>query len=243
MNKIACIITNYNMPERTDALAEFILKKYKKIVDLIVVDNASDLVPPSQYTTLFLKENIQSTGGWLRGLEEAKKLNPFAYWFIITSAEFIGKDCLNPMIKLLENNPNAVGVHPALSLDSSTPWKHLFTRGKPSRKTWYIDNISSLWRADWFDSVGGFDPDLKYAWGIDFDICWKARSQGKEIWITEPAGMKKLTNIGYAMKRMNMTMEMRSFLAGQNMTCVLAGKYGPFWHDKLTLEFVTHDLL
>ena len=56
------------MPERTDALCEHIREYVSWPYSLIVVDNGSDLVAPSQYTTLRLDTNIQTTGGWLAGL-------------------------------------------------------------------------------------------------------------------------------------------------------------------------------
>ena len=32
-----------------------------------------------------------------------------------------------------------------------------------------IDNIFSMYKAAWFDSIGWFDPQLRYAWGIDLE--------------------------------------------------------------------------
>jgi hypothetical protein len=157
------------MPERADALAGRILETVKWPYELFVIDNGSDLCLPAVNTNVFLSENVQTTGGWLAGLEEADKRgeNWLAYWFLITSAEFLYgiSDPLAPMAGLLEKDTEAVGVHPALTADSTTAWKHLISRnGKLSpRRTWMIDNIASLWRADWFDDNGRFDPALKYA--------------------------------------------------------------------------------
>ena len=135
LNRVAIIITNYNMPERTDALCAHIRERVLWPYSLIVVDNGSDLVPPSQYTTLKLDTNIQTTGGWLAGLEEADRLAALAgegflaYWFLITSAAFTGyADPLTPLVWALLRDENAVGVHPALTSDSTTAWGHLKAR-------------------------------------------------------------------------------------------------------------------
>ena len=139
------------------------------------------------------------------------------YWFLITSTEFVEGltgDPLTPMVQKLLDDPNAVGVHNALIPDYVGAWGHLVTRGgKGIRETWMIDNISSLYRADWFDSIGRFDPEMIYAWGIDLETCYIARKQGRTLWVCEDAPVRKTTNIGYAMERMNMSAEERGRLA------------------------------
>lgn len=244
-HRVAAIITNYNMPERTDALVKYIKRNVKMPVDVVVVDNGSDLVKPSKYTTVRLEKNVQTTGGWLAGLDSLDQ-QYFAYWFLITSTEFVYRqsfDPLMPMVAKLQNDDQAVGVHNALTYDSTTAWKHLLTRGGIGcRKTWMIDNISSLYRADWFDNIGRFNPDLIYGWGIDLETCFIARKQNRTLWICEDAKVKKVTDIGYAMGRMNMNAEERRIKARENMAGVLRLKYGPTWHELMFGEDVEASL-
>lgn len=235
MKRVAAVITNYNMPERTDALVEYIQAHVKSPLDVVVVDNGSDLTEPSKYTTVFLKENKQTTGGWLAGLRSLSRTY-FGYWFLITSAEFtvLSKDPLTPMVQKLKEDKGAVGVHNALTEDSTTAWKHLLTRGGTGcRRTWMIDNISSLYRAQWFDSIGMLDPRFTYGWGIDLETCYKARQQGRSLWICEDAKVKKVTDIGYAMERMNMGADDRRKLASDNMAEVMTLKHGDDWYYKM----------
>ena len=251
MNRVAIVITNYNMPERADALCRHIRDRVLWPYSLIVIDNGSDLVPPSQYTTLKLDTNIQTTGGWLAGLNEADRLAALAgekflaYWFLITSAAFIGyADPLTPLAWALVQNENAVGVHPALTENSTTAWGHLKHRnGGGLRKTWMIDNIASLYRADWLDSVGRFDPALAFAWGVDFETCWKARRDGRGLYVCEDVEVEKITNIGYDMGRMNMSAEERAIKAGVNMHTILEKRYGRDWNNRMRQEFVTNDMV
>lgn len=245
-NKVAIIITNYNMPERADALAEYIKRGSKTPYDLFLVDNGSNLKEPPVHTTHRLGINVQTTGGWLYGLECADRTGEdyFAYWFLITSAEFVGNvDPLTPLIDLLEKNPTAVGVHPALTNDSTTAWTHM-KRQKESgyRQTWMVDNIASLYRADWFNSIGRFDPKLVYAWGIDLETCWLARKQDRTIWICEDYTIKKVSDIGYSMNRMNMSSDDRQTKATENMNFILAYKYGDDWYKMLTEAYVTEEM-
>jgi hypothetical protein len=230
------------MPERTDALCEYIRDHVKAYpVDLCVVDNGSDLVEPSKYTTLHLKENVQTTGGWLAGLDSLDQ-DYLAYWFLITSTEFVADksfDPLAPMVEKLNSDPQAVGVHNALTVDSTTAWKHLITRGGDGcRQTWMIDNISSLYRADWFDEIGRFDERLVYAWGVDLETCYLARKQGRTLWVCEDAQVKKVTDIGYRMERMNMSAERRRELARENMVQILTKKHGPLGCHKVLNDYI-----
>jgi len=241
--RVAAFVVNYNMPERADALAIFINQHVEWPVDVYVIDNGSDLVGDALTTNIWLNENVQTTCGWLSGLEEAVDLTGrdyFAYWFLITSAEMIGdEDPLTPMAQLLWDDAQAVGVHPALTSDSTTAWKHLIDRGTGEpRQTWMIDNIASLYRAKWFDRIGRFDEELVYGWGIDLETCWKARAMGYTLWVDERALIRKTTDIGYTMGRMRMSAEERRALASRNMADVLRWKYGDEWNWKMREEFV-----
>lgn len=242
--KIAAVVTSYNMPERTDALANYIRENVRWPIDLFVVDNGSDLAEPAKSTNVWIKQNVQTTAGWLRGLEAADATGEkyLAYLFLITSTEFVGGDPITPMAYWLVDHPDAVGIHPALTPDSTTSWGHLYARGGDPRRTWMIDNICALYRADWFDRIGRFDPRMTYAWGIDLETCYIARVQKRTLWVDERVSAKKVTDIGYAMNRMGMTAEERRERAGYNMRSVLLQKYGPdFWH-KMTEERVTDEL-
>ena len=245
MNRVAVLIVNYNMPERADALCQYIGKHTHWPHDLIVIDNGSDITQQSAHTALRLETNVQTTNGWLMGLSYADALAAhiyhqpyFAYWFIITSASFpasFSGDPLTPMVTHLLRNEDAVAVHPALSDGSTTMWTHLIARGGDEpRRTWMVDNIASLYRADWFDAQGRFDAQLVYAHGIDLEMCYKARKQGKSLWVDERVRMEKITNIGYSMQRMNMTALQRAANAQANMNDVLIPRYGYDYWQRLT---------
>jgi hypothetical protein len=91
-SKVGIFIVNYNMFERADALYRQIASTVEWPHEIVLIDNGSDLVPPSKYTSLHLEKNVQTTRGWLAGLDFAKEHfgELFAYWFLITSAELVG---------------------------------------------------------------------------------------------------------------------------------------------------------
>lgn len=239
--RTAILIVNYNMPERADALAEAIAARVKVQHSTIVIDNGST-IQPAKNTTIRIRPNIQTTGGWLEGLRHIRGMGFTSYWFMITSAEFPQEDYdpLAPMLELLR--AGAVGVHPALTTDSTTSWEHLKDRGtgKP-RRTWMIDNIASLYDAAWFDAHP-FDPALLYAWGIDLETCWHARKERRALYVDERTKIKKVTNIGYTMDRMGMSARDREERAGANMSAVLSARYGANWWQRMNNEFVTEDM-
>jgi len=246
LKKTACIIPTFNMPERTDALAEYIDKNCQD-VEIIIVDNGSSFEHRSVHAKVLLADNVQTTHAWLMGMHYADALERkykgsfFAYWNIITSAEFTVEslDPLAPMVEFLSKSYDAVGVHPALTDDSTTSWNHMKSRDWLAygfRQTWMIDNIASLWRADWFNSIGRFDPRLTYAWGIDLETAYKARSAGKTLWICDEVKVKKVTDIGYKMGRMGMSAEERKERARFEMNEVFTEKYGPNWRSVMYVE-------
>lgn len=245
--KVAIFIVNYNMPERAEALYKNVKENSRWPIDIYLIDNGSDIKNIAKGTNVFIKRNVQTCRGWLEGLKAAQISNKqyFAYMFLITSANFISdEDPITPMVEFLIKNKKAVGIHPALTKESTTNWKHLITReGGSPRQTWMIDNIASLYRADWFDSIGWFDKELIYAWGIDLETCYLARKQGRTIWVDERVQVTKITNIAYKMKRMNMSADQRSKLAGQNMKDILSKRYGENYWELMTEKYVTKKML
>ena len=245
-DRVAVILTNYNMPERADALGDYLKRFAKWPYDFYCVDNASDIVEPSKYTNVQLTHNRQTTGGWLAGLDAADKSGKdyLAYVFTITSCDFPAwqkSDPIAPLAKHLLSHTNAVGIHPALTDDSTTDWVEMKTRnGRGARPIWHLDNLFAMYRADWFNSIGRFDPELTYAHGPDLETGWYARSQGRGLFIHEDVQIRKITNIGYTMDRMNMSARQRAENAMEEMQRVLGRKWGawPTCWERLISEYV-----
>lgn len=228
------------MPEATDALCSYIESHIEYPHKLIVVDNGSDLTRPSKWTTVRVSENVQTTAGWLMGLSFADyleikhKTKFFAYWILITSTSFLPNqgDILAPLAEFLQKNPKAAAISHALTEDSTTYWKQLYDTGthKP-RQTWMLDNISTVYRASWFNKIGRFDPKMYMAWGSDLETSYLARKQGKSLWVYDGINVKKTTDIGYKMNRMKMSALKRKLVATKNMVGVLEEKYGKRWRE------------
>jgi hypothetical protein len=247
LTRAAVIIPNYNMPERTEKIVRWLEKNEDPLsYDLYVVDNGSDLVAPAYGTNVSLPRNRQTTLGILAGLDAAKLSEKFyfAYWVIITSTEFPDgqEGMLTNMLDVMTRDARIAIMHPGLTDDSTTAWNHLKQHHGEIWNTWMVDNIAALYNAKWFDSIGWFDPLLTMAWGIDLETCYKARQQDKRIVVDGRYQVRKTTNIGYTMGRMNMSAEERTELAHAQMAAILEARYGPTWHDKMYEEGVTDAL-
>jgi len=249
MNRVAAIITNYNMPEATRRIYSDLRYSYSGTysVDVIVIDNASEYKYKYVNPTLRLPKNIQTTGGWLAGLMCSDILamswgEPyFAYIIIGTSIEIDADvDYITPMATWLETHPDAVGIMPALKVESDIEvWRHMLSNGGTEpRQVKGLDNLFTMWRADWFNEIGRFDPELIYGWGLAEETAWKARRDGRTMWIDERVRMVKHQDIGYKMDRMNMTAQERRLYGMQNVCSVMEKKYGEDWMDKLNKEYM-----
>jgi len=230
--RIAVILVNYNMLENTDKIVEKLKEVTKYPTDIIVVDNGSEIVKKSEYTTIALSKNVQTTNGWLMGLHYAdaisvnEKFEYFGYLFVITSTyiDNVNYDIIEKMVINLKND--IVGIHPALSKDSTTAHKHLYSKNQNIRGVKFIDNIFALYKADWFNSIGRFNPRLTYAWGIDVETGYLARKNGFKICIDDNIIVKKVTNIGYTMNRMSESAKEREINARSQMYYYFKEKYG-----------------
>lgn len=243
MDKTAIIICNYNMPECTDRLVEHILRTVHVPYNLIVVDNGSDLVEPSRHTTFNLPENKQTGGGFLAGLDYADSLDEHKYyWLLITSASFYKKDRRDPLemlISVMDDDSLTYAVQPSIRFGSEQAWSRWLEprEEKIPRRIWGVDYISTLFRAEYFNKIGRFRPELPMMYGTIGECNWKARKEGYHIYVHDGYTMKKHTDIGYKMNRMNMTSGERRDKAMRESNRVLIPIYGDEYQERFGYEY------
>ena len=95
------------------------------------------------------------------------------YWIWITTSEYIAEygDILTPIAQYMMEHPENVGIMPALTKDSMPKtWDQLYAKGKTPRKVNFLDNLATLWRAEFFESVGLFDPDELRGFGVELIV-------------------------------------------------------------------------
>jgi len=229
------------MPERTDALVEHIYDTVGLPYEMIVVDNGSDLVEPSQYTAVRLDKNAQTTRGFLAGLDYADQMdeNFFAYWLFITSAEFKNdpRDPLEILMNLMLKDKKTYAVSPAMTFNTSA-WEYwMKPRGTKPRRVYGVDYIAALINAEKLNAIGRFRKELTFMWGVQGECNMLARKNGWHIYVHDGYIMHKETNIGYKMDRMNMTAKDRSRLAGKERVEILEPIYGKDFGKKFRHKY------
>lgn len=248
MNKTAIILLNYNMPERADDAAANILARVEVPYELIVVDNGSDIMEPANSTTLRLSKNVQVSNGFRMGLAYAdaiaawERIEFFAYWFLITSLQFLPDESYDPLARLLKpmvDDPSVAFVVPTLTPETVTAWEHMKNRGgSGTRETWGTDfYLAGLVRAGWFNKIGRFNPALRYGWGVCSEVNWHTRKAGYSILLHEDVMIQKDTNIAYEMDRMGMSAKSRATLSSDEMNYILTQKWGEGALEKLGHEY------
>lgn len=244
MSRTGIVICNYNMPERTNALVDHIVDTVRLPYNLCVVDNGSDLTSMSKFTALHLYDNLQTTNGFMEGLGFLGALSHKYdyYWLIITSAAFIENDTRDPLqelVSVMESDPLAYAVQPSIIFDGDEAWSKMMSpRKNPMpRRVWGIDYISTLFRAEYFDQIGRYRKELTMMWGVPGECNWKARKNGWHIYVHDGYTMRKETNIGYKMNRMNMTAKKRRNLASAESDRILEPIYGKDYRERFGYEF------
>ena len=217
-NTTAIIICSYNMPEATDALVEHLHKFVNMPYDLYVVDNGSDLVEPSKYTTIHLEENVQMIPGFLAGFDiiDHLKIDYEYYWPMTTSCKFQSNNIEDPleiMLETFEEDPLAFEVHPAMDIDYGAWVEMMRPRKGGPRRVFGVEGICPIYRASMFDELGRWRKELTYGWGHGPELDYLARKRGWHIYIDDRYVMNKYTWVGYHMDRMNMTAKSMRFVS------------------------------
>ena len=244
--RVAVILTNYNMPERTNAIVDHLRFTVNYPIDYYIVDNGSDLVEPSKYTTVKLEKNTQVTGGFLAGVDAAVKSGKeyLAYWFMITSGKFIDTDWVDPLDYLIPTlkKPDTFVISPSVNFPKHCAWEQWMSPRENSsiRKIWGIDYICALMSAEKYHKLGGFRPELKYMWGVPGEMNYLARKNGWKIYVNDAYTIEKYTDIAYDMDRMNMSAEDRRFLAAENSDEILEPIYGEDYRERFRYDYTEH---
>ena len=246
IKKTAIIICSYNMPEYANSIVDHIRNTVEMPYDLYFIDNGSDIVAPSIYTTYHIKKNIQMIPGFLRGFELAKQSNKdyFAYWMITTSCRFDSLDNRDPLRIMLPlfDDEKVFAVQPSMIIDKGG-WKELLRpRGNEPRKVFGLENICPIFRAKHYNDLGGLNSRLTYGFGVGGELYWKARKENLYCYTHDGYVMYKDTTIGYEWKRMKMTYSERVERASKECKEFLVPFYGKDYDYRFNHEYITDDM-
>jgi glycosyltransferase involved in cell wall biosynthesis len=196
-NRIAIILVNYNMKEKTEKIIKHLEKTIKQPYDLITIENGSDEKEKIN-AVINLQNNIHITNSLLLGLNYADTLEInnnfkyFGYSIIDSNIEFIDEtDILSSLVSTMKSNIDIVAVSPSLTTDSNISWNMFkITENKEKEKVYFIQDHFSLYRASWFNKIGRYNKELKYGWGIDIETGYKAYKDNKIVLLDNKLQLK-----------------------------------------------------
>jgi GT2 family glycosyltransferase len=237
----AIILPVYNMGEAADDLVRFIRERVRESCDLYVIDNGSYMDIPATATHR-LEENRGAGGGWLYGIERAREVDRYEYyWLLTTSAAFdipnIHGDPLDSLLRHFDDAPHCVAVQPGWK--NTTRWTHKMQQWDRTCYQTPLMNPAAVWNATWWNGVGGFDPRLTYGCGSDMDLSYKARMDDKTFWVCADVPMILHEGIIYDLERSHMSLKEYLHSANRQMVEVLSDKYGEHWKEIL-LDGIEH---
>jgi GT2 family glycosyltransferase len=209
-SRLAIVILNHN---GAGFLAQFLpsVLAHSKNCRIIVADNAS-----TDHSLTLLEEQfpeverirLESNSGFAGGYNHALKQVDAAYYVLLNSDVEVTEGWLEPMLSLLENNPQIAACQPKIrSYHLPTHFEYAgaaggfidwlgypFCRGRIfdtleedlgqydiARPVFWATGACMLIRSEVFWQMGGFDEDF-FAHMEEIDLCWRINSWGLEVW-------------------------------------------------------------
>lgn len=211
MSHVAVVILNWNGKKHLEQFLPSVLKSTYPDLSIIIGDNGS-----SDDSVEFVKAsfpdveiittgvNLGFTGGYNRILEKVQA----DYFILLNSDVQVDPEWIDPMIALLEENPEIAACQPKIrSYNNPDFFEHAgaaggyldkfgypFCRGRilnclekdngqyddPCQIFWATGAALTIRRSDW-NEMKGFDTDF-FAHMEEIDLCWRLKRAGKQIW-------------------------------------------------------------
>ena len=214
MVKTAIVILNWNTKNHLETFLPFLVK-YSNLSDvkIIVADNAS-----TDDSIIFLKTNYPDIGlilldqnyGFAEGYNRALEQVQSEYYVILNSDIEVTENWLQPLIGLLETNPEIAVAMPKLkSYYNRNSFEYAgaaggyidkygypFCRGRifeymeedmgqydGCNEIFWATGACMVIKASIFHQMGGFDPYF-FAHQEEIDLCWRLQHKGYKIFCT-----------------------------------------------------------
>lgn len=208
---VALVILNWNTSHYLKRFLPFLLATTYGNKQVYVIDNNStdDSIPllQDQFPTvriLAMKTNKGFAGGYNFGLEQIDT----DYYLIVNSDIEVTPGFIEPLVQLLENNPDIGICQPKLlALDNREMFEYAgaaggwidqlclpFTRGRvlttiekdlgqydTTEELFWATGACMCFSSRLFQKVGGF-YDYYYMHQEDIDLCWRVRNMGYSIY-------------------------------------------------------------
>lgn len=210
MDKVAIVILNYNGRNFLEKFLPSVIK-YSSDYTIYVADSASKddsvIWMQTNYPQIQLiqfSNNHGYAGGYNRALTQVKA----EYYVLLNSDVEVTSNWLNPMIQLLDEQPQIAACQPKLlAYDNKTQFEYAgasggyldwlgyaYCRGRifehcETDHGQYDTAVPVFWasgaclfiRAEMFHKIGGFDEDF-FAHMEEIDLCWRLHIGGYQVY-------------------------------------------------------------
>jgi GT2 family glycosyltransferase len=217
VTKLAIVILNWNGQKYLSQFLPALLRFIPDYAEVIVADNAS-----FDNSVSFLKETYPSiriiqnseNGGFSKGYNQALQQIEAEYYCLLNSDIEVTENCIEPVVDLLDNNPDVAVVQPKLlSYKNRECFEYSgasggfidylgypFCRGRVFENLekdngQHNDAIEVFWatgaamfvRSNIFHKLNGLDEDF-FAHMEEIDFCWRVKNLGYKIMV-EPKSL------------------------------------------------------
>lgn len=204
MKKIAVIILNYKVREKTLKCIKSIRSSFYQNIEIVVVDNnsgddiAKDLENINDVIFIQNDQNTGYTGGNNLGIRKALDIGA-DYLFILNSDAWVEKNTIASLVSIAEKDRADIVGPKILFADKKTIWyaggildlanvlgKHRGVDEKDNgqynkeEETDYVTGAALFVHKKVFEKIGLFDEDY-FMYMEDSDFCYRARKVGFKI--------------------------------------------------------------
>ena len=153
-------------------------------IDLYLVNYAGvgKLEFSSEFVCISPKLTIRElTPGKALGFGEAhnfafESVRPEGYFLIINPDVYLHEECISRLIETMESSNGQAGIVEARQL----PFEHPKEYDRETNETPWASGFGMLVRSEFFNSVGGFDPNF-WMYCEDVDLSWRAWLSGYKV--------------------------------------------------------------
>ena len=167
--KTLAVIYNHNMPEITDSLWES-LKPYERVdYDLIVIDNGSNTIRKSKYTTHETGQNTYFGGALNIAMQFFLDSDQYDSLLSLNNDLILqGPNFVRTLREEMFNNDYKIVSPCVLQVNNQCKWKYMHCwNTKGTRDVKWVDFQAPLMHKDFIEHVQQFSNELMYGWGQD----------------------------------------------------------------------------
>jgi GT2 family glycosyltransferase len=189
MGKTLAVILNHNRREYTDRVYRMVAPYAKDQYDVVVLDNGStDTSEVSQYTMYQSETNCYFGGGFNLAMQLMQQNEQYdSMLFMSNDIILHGYNYISKLRSIMFDEDYAVVASSVTQPEEGQCfWKQMHNWGASKTRTVkWVDFMCPLIRRDVLDTIGQYDMDLVYGWGLDIYTGVVCEDKGWKTGVTD----------------------------------------------------------